>query len=94
MFYEERKDAVMKNEIIKDFIDWLKKENLELINNNATSIVAVYIRVSTDRQEELSPISQLKEVYKYATSHNMQIDLDSIFLEEEGISGRKAENNY
>ena len=63
MFYEERKDAVMKNEIIKDFIDWLKKENLELINNNATSIVAVYIRVSTDRQEELSPISQLKEVY-------------------------------
>ena len=81
----------MKNDIIKDFIEWLKKENLELINNNATSIVAVYIRVSTDKQEELSPMSQLKEVYKYATSHNMQIDLDSIFLEEEGISGRKAE---
>lgn len=81
----------MKNEIINEFIKWLNDENLELINKTATTIVAIYIRVSTDKQEELSPISQLKETYKYTIKHNMQIDLDSIFIEEEGISGRKAE---
>lgn len=80
----------MKNGVIKEFKEWLKNEDLPLINPSAKTVIAIYIRVSTNRQEELSPISQLKTVYKYAMSHNMQIDLDYIFIEEEGISGKSV----
>ncbi len=80
----------MKKQIINDFLDWLNHEHLNLINENAKIIVAVYIRVSTDKQEELSPLSQLKEIYKYTIKHDMQINIDSIFVEEEGISGKNA----
>lgn len=80
----------MKEQVIKEFKQWLKTENLPITNSNANITIAIYIRVSTNKQEELSPISQLKAVYKYAMSHDMQIDFDYIFIEDEGISGKLA----
>lgn len=81
----------MKKQIISEFIDWLKKENLSITNLNAKNTIAIYIRVSTNKQEELSPLSQLKEIYKYAIRNNFQIDINQIYVEEEGISGKHAE---
>lgn len=81
----------MKNDVLNEFKKWLKAEGLSIINPNANITIAIYIRVSTNKQEELSPISQLKTIYKYAMSHNMQIDFNYIFIEEEGISGKSAE---
>ena len=52
---------------------------------------ACYIRVSTDKQEELSPASQLKEIRKWAKENGYILTDDYIFMENEGISGRKAE---
>lgn len=52
---------------------------------------ACYIRVSTDKQEELSPDSQLKEIKKYAKDHGYILHSDYIFIEQEGISGKRAE---
>lgn len=54
-------------------------------------IAAAYIRVSTDDQLDLSPDSQLKEIRQYAKSHNMIIPDEFIFMEQDGISGKKAE---
>lgn len=51
---------------------------------------ACYIRVSTDKQEELSPASQLKEIRKWAKDNGYILTDDYIFMENEGISGRKA----
>lgn len=52
---------------------------------------ACYIRVSTDKQEELSPASQLKEIKKWAKDNGYILTDNYIFMENEGISGRKAE---
>ncbi len=52
---------------------------------------AVYIRVSTDDQLDLSPDSQLEEIRRYAKSNNIYIKEEYIFKELEGISGRKAD---
>lgn len=46
-----------------------------------------YVRVSTDKQEELSPDSQEKLLREYATKNNIVI-LKVFF--ELGISGRKS----
>jgi len=54
-------------------------------------IAAVYIRVSTDDQTELSPDSQLEEVRKWAAKNDCVILDQYIFCEDDGISGRKAE---
>ena len=51
---------------------------------------ALYIRVSTDKQEELSPDAQKRLLLDYAKSHNMFVSPDMIFVEN-GISGRKAD---
>lgn len=51
---------------------------------------ALYIRVSTDKQEELSPDAQKRLLLDYAESHEITIASDMIFTEN-GISGRKAE---
>lgn len=51
---------------------------------------AVYIRVSTDKQEELSPTSQRRMAEDYAKQHNLFIPEEYIFIEN-GISGRKAD---
>lgn len=51
---------------------------------------ALYVRVSTDRQEELSPDAQKRLLLDYAKSHNMFVSPEHIFVEN-GISGRKAD---
>lgn len=53
---------------------------------------ACYIRVSTNKQEELSPDSQLKEIKKYAKANGYILLSDYIFMEEEGVSGKRADN--
>ena len=51
---------------------------------------AVYIRVSTEDQAELSPDSQLEEIEKYAVRENMTILREHIYIDA-GISGKRAE---
>lgn len=53
---------------------------------------AAYIRVSTDDQLEYSPESQLEEIKKYCREHNILLQRENIFVEEEGRSGRKSNN--
>lgn len=50
---------------------------------------ACYIRVSTDDQLEYSPDAQLREIRKYAASHDLFLDPAHIYMDE-GISGRTA----
>uniref|UniRef100_UPI004056056D recombinase family protein n=1 Tax=Agathobacter sp. TaxID=2021311 RepID=UPI004056056D len=51
---------------------------------------AIYIRVSTDKQEELSPDAQKRLLLEYAANHDILVSSDYIF-QDNGISGRKAE---
>lgn len=53
-------------------------------------IGALYIRVSTHMQEELSPESQRKILLSYAKSHDIFVPEEFIFMDL-GISGRKAD---
>ena len=55
-----------------------------------TKTAALYIRVSTDKQEELSPDSQKRLLLEYAKTHNMIVSQKHIYTEN-GISGRKAD---
>lgn len=50
---------------------------------------AIYIRVSTDKQEELSPEAQLRLLMDYAKTNHTDIPMEYIF-QDNGISGRKA----
>lgn len=50
---------------------------------------ALYIRVSTSKQDELSPDAQKRLLLEYASQNNIQISEQYIYMEE-GISGRKA----
>lgn len=52
-------------------------------------IGAIYIRVSTDKQEELSPDAQLRLLMEYAKKNAIDVSKDYIF-QDNGISGRKA----
>lgn len=49
-----------------------------------------YIRVSTDKQEELSPDAQKRLLLDYAKKNNISILKEHIFVEN-GISGKKAD---
>lgn len=51
---------------------------------------ALYIRVSTDKQEELSPQSQKDKLLEYAAQNGYLVPEEFIFWEI-GISGRKAD---
>lgn len=51
---------------------------------------ALYIRVSTDKQEELSPDAQIRECLSYAKKNDIHVPADYIFRDD-GISGRKAD---
>jgi len=51
---------------------------------------AVYIRVSTDEQAELSPETQLEKIREYARREGIMILQDQIYVDA-GISGKKAE---
>lgn len=53
-------------------------------------VAAAYIRVSTDDQLEYSPDSQLIEIRRYAKAHEMIIPEEYIYIEDDGISGRKT----
>lgn len=57
--------------------------------SNTLKEVCAYIRVSTDKQEELSPESQIRLIKEYAQTHGML--LTHIYTEEHGISGKKAD---
>lgn len=62
--------------------------------NNAAPLprfAAVYIRVSTDDQAELSPDSQLEEIEKYARREGYVLLRDQIYIDA-GISGKRAES--
>lgn len=48
---------------------------------------AAYIRVSTDRQTELSPDSQLRIIKEYAKQNGYNIPSEYIFRED-GLSGK------
>lgn len=58
--------------------------------DNTMRYGALYIRVSTDKQEELSPGAQKRLLLDYAKAHNIFISPEYIFVEN-GISGRKAD---
>ncbi len=51
---------------------------------------ALYIRVSTDKQEELSPDAQIRLGREYAAQHDIVIPDEYIFRDD-GISGKKAD---
>lgn len=50
---------------------------------------AVYIRVSTDEQAELSPETQLEKIQEYARREGIVILQDQIYVDA-GVSGKKA----
>ena len=50
---------------------------------------ALYIRVSTNMQEELSPDAQKRLLLDYAKKNNMVVSEEYVFMEN-GISGKKA----
>lgn len=56
------------------------------------AIGAAYIRVSTNDQTELSPDAQLREIKKAAKADRILIPEEYIFIEEKGVSGRRADN--
>lgn len=58
--------------------------------NTELKTAAAYIRVSTDRQTELSPDSQLKVIQQYAKQNGYIIPKEYVFRDD-GISGRSAE---
>lgn len=53
-------------------------------------IAACYIRVSTDDQLEYSPDSQLEKIREFAKRNDLLLADEYVFVEEDGISGRKA----
>ncbi len=54
-------------------------------------IAACYIRVSTDDQLEYSPDSQLTAIRRYAKANDLLLPDEFVFVEQDGISGRKAD---
>jgi DNA invertase Pin-like site-specific DNA recombinase len=51
---------------------------------------ALYIRVSTDKQEELSPDAQKRLLHEYAEKNNILVSDEYVYIEG-GISGKKAD---
>lgn len=51
---------------------------------------AIYVRVSTDKQEELSPDAQRRLLLEYAKKNGIIVSADYIYVEN-GISGRYAD---
>lgn len=60
------------------------------MSENNLRFAAVYIRVSTDEQAELSPETQLEKIRDYARREGIVILQDHIYVDA-GISGKKAE---
>lgn len=60
------------------------------VPSSVIKTAALYIRVSTHDQEELSPDSQKRLLLEYARANEITVPEEFIF-QEKGISGRKAE---
>lgn len=60
--------------------------------SNNLEIGAAYVRVSTDDQTELSPDAQVRVILDAAKADGYVIPEEYIFIEQKGISGRKAQN--
>lgn len=62
-------------------------------NKENLRIGAIYVRVSTGRQDEheLSPDSQIKLALDYAKKNNILVPAEYIFHEKGGISGKRAD---
>ncbi len=63
-----------------------------MVKNVKKPIGAAYVRVSTNDQTELSPAAQLREIKNSAGADGVLIPDEYIFIEEKGISGRRADN--
>jgi DNA invertase Pin-like site-specific DNA recombinase len=63
-----------------------------LAKNELAAIGAAYVRVSTNDQTELSPDAQIREIMKAAKEDGIVIPKEFIFIEERGVSGRRADN--
>lgn len=63
-----------------------------MIKNAKKPIGAAYVRVSTNDQTELSPAAQLREIKNAANADGVLIPDEYIFIEEKGVSGRRADN--
>lgn len=61
------------------------------VNSEPLKCAALYIRVSTDRQEELSPDAQKRLLIDYAKKNDILVMNEYIFIEN-GISGKNANN--
>ncbi len=59
------------------------------MTNKTVKTGAAYIRVSTDRQEELSPDAQKRLILEYAEKNHILIPPENIYFEK-GISGRSV----
>ena len=55
-------------------------------------IGALYVRVSTHNQDELSPDAQIRLGKEFAEKNNITIPEEYIFIES--VSGRKAEKRH
>lgn len=51
-------------------------------SSNTSATAAIYIRVSTDKQEELSPDAQKRLILEYAQKNNIFVPNEGIFFEE------------
>lgn len=62
-------------------------------NEEKLKIGAIYVRVSTGRQDEheLSPDSQIKLALDYAKKNNIVVPSEFIFHEKGGVSGKRAD---
>ncbi len=79
----------MKEQILKEFAEWIALQPIKMDISWKTKIAA-YIRVSTNKQLEMSPLSQLKEIYRYAINNEMYLDFQNIFIENEGVSAKES----
>ncbi len=81
--------------ILKNELHRCNSHILERMIDMAKDILSMktacaYIRVSTDKQEELSPDAQKRLIIDYAKKNNLSLINDNIFIEN-GISGKKAD---
>lgn len=77
-----------------DKLEKLTESGIEYIQkmgyDSTHPIGALYIRVSTEEQSELSPDAQKRLMLDYAAKHNLLIPKEYIFIDD-GITGRKTD---
>ncbi|MFA9464933.1 MAG: recombinase family protein [Velocimicrobium sp.] len=68
--------------------------DLSQSHSNGFKVGAQYVRVSTEDQVELSPITQLKLGLEFANAHHILVPREYIFIEHGGVSGRNVKNRH